>query len=290
MRLQHRVVGKFAVLAALPLLACSGAEPGDSDESVGEARLELTTVPSGAQCLQVVGSAGVTFTATAALTAGASSASVSLGRLPLGSGTINASVFDVACASIAGVTPSWIADAQTATFRAGVITTLSLNLRANNPVIASANFVGNITSINAGYETSGLVLSDGTVRLAGGWYPLPGGNVFTKPSGLSGVLGLAPPKTYNAHGCARTATQALCWGNNAYGQLGSGASGTSSSSPVVVAGITAPSAISVGNYHTCAISNGGVQCIGLNSNGQLGNGSTTSTTNATFVSIAAAAD
>src|SRR5438552_3418214 len=113
MKLQHRVVGRFALLAALPLVGCGGAEPGGSaDESVGEATLELSSVPTGAQCLQVVGSGGLTFTATATLTAGASSASVSLGRLPLGSGTINASVFDVACASLAGATPTWIADAQ----------------------------------------------------------------------------------------------------------------------------------------------------------------------------------
>lgn len=288
MRLQHWVAGKFAVLAALPLVGCGGAEPGSADESVGEATLELSTVPTGAQCLQVVGSGGLTFTATAPLTAGASSASVSLGRLPLGSGTINASVFDVACASLAGATPTWIADAQTATFRPGVATTLTMNLRANNPVNANANFVGNITSLNAGYEATGLVLSDGTVRFAGNWSPISGGYVFLKPPGLSGVLGLAAPRTYNAHACARTSTQLLCWGSNTFGQIGTGPS--SSSTPVVVAGISNPTAVSVGFNHTCAISGGSVVCLGYNAFGQLGNGTTTNSSTPVFVGTAAAPD
>ncbi|MEO8903960.1 MAG: hypothetical protein ABI488_16650 [Polyangiaceae bacterium] len=291
MRLYNRVSGALVCLAALPFAGCGG-DPGNSGEPVGEAVLQLTSVPTGAQCLQVVGSSGVTFSATAAITAGASSASVSLGRLPLGSGTINASVFDVACSAIATATPSWLADSQTTTFRAGVITTLRLNLRANNPVVANVNFVGNVVAMNAGYDTTGLVLSDGSVRLAGNWYPLPGGNVFAKPATtFSGVLGLAAPKVYNAHGCAWTATQALCWGSNQYGQLGTGVSlGGYGYTPVVVAGISSPSAITVGDYHTCAISGGGVSCLGYNGYGQLGNGTTTNSAVPVAVGIAAAAD
>jgi Regulator of chromosome condensation (RCC1) repeat len=292
MKLNSAVSGAWLVLAALPLAGCGGAEPGDSGESVGQAEFQLTTVPTGAQCLQVVGSAGVTFSATAALTAGASSTSVSLGRLPLGSGTINASVFDVACSALAGATPSWIADSQSATFRPGVITTLTLNLRANNPVVASANFVGNIVSMSAGYDASGLVLSDGSVRLAGNWSPLPGGgSVFAKPTALTGVLEIAAPHIYNGHSCARTASQVLCWGSNLYGQLGTGvALGSTISTPTGIVGLPIASAISVGHYHTCAISNGSAYCLGYNGYGELGNGTTTNSATPGIIGLPQATD
>lgn len=273
MRTYSGIAGLVVGLLAVPLAGCGGAEPGSDSESTGEAVLELSTVPTGAQCLQVIGSGGVSFNVTAALTAGASSASVSLGRLPLGTGTINASVFDVACSALVGATPTWIADAQSATFRVGVITTLNLNLRANNPVIANANFVGNIVSLTAGYFTSGLVMSDGTVRSAGNWYPLATNSVFTKVTGLSGVLGLAAKAGSNGHGCVRSATQLTCWGNGDSGQLGTGVGSGYSTTPVVVAGISNPTQVAVSNRNTCVVSGGAVLCFGTNQYGQLGNGS-----------------
>jgi alpha-tubulin suppressor-like RCC1 family protein len=67
-----------------------------------------------------------------------------------------------------------------------------------------------------------------------------------------------------------------CWGQNAYGQLGSG-SASDSSTPVDVSGLDrGVEAVAVGYYHSCALTNEGrVMCWGHNYAGGLGNGSAT---------------
>ena len=81
------------------------------------------------------------------------------------------------------------------------------------------------------------------------------------------------------HTCVITDSGGMkCWGDNTYGQLGDGNTGTNSNVPVDVikfpdgplSGVTG---IAVGQYHTCAVVTGGiVYCWGLNLFGQLGNG------------------
>ena len=53
-----------------------------------------------------------------------------------------------------------------------------------------------------------------------------------------------------------------CWGDNAHGQLGTAASGTSSRVPVGVAGLSGVTAVAVGSTHVCAIAGGDVKCWG----------------------------
>ena len=72
-----------------------------------------------------------------------------------------------------------------------------------------------------------------------------------------------------------TQGQVLCWGNNAYGQIGNGNT-VDTTSPVPVSNITTgATSVSAGHGFACALVNGGVWCWGLNNHGQLGNGSTT---------------
>lgn len=76
------------------------------------------------------------------------------------------------------------------------------------------------------------------------------------------------------HTCALYSTGIVkCWGSDASGQLGDDAAFASSSTPVLVSGITNATAISAGANHSCALlSNNRIWCWGSDSDGQLGDG------------------
>jgi alpha-tubulin suppressor-like RCC1 family protein len=97
----------------------------------------------------------------------------------------------------------------------------------------------------------------------------------------SAVVGLGSGATTLAagpdalHACAIVGGAAKCWGLNGYGQLGNGAT-LSSSVPVTATGLSSGvTELADGESHTCAVASGKAMCWGHNANGQLGNGSTT---------------
>jgi alpha-tubulin suppressor-like RCC1 family protein len=77
------------------------------------------------------------------------------------------------------------------------------------------------------------------------------------------------------HSCAVTPSGTVkCWGDNSYGQLGNGATGTTVNlvSPAMVQGLTGVRSVSASGWHSCALTTSGtVFCWGLNNQGQLGN-------------------
>ncbi len=77
------------------------------------------------------------------------------------------------------------------------------------------------------------------------------------------------------HTCARLADATLaCWGNNDYGQLGTGTNAPAGT-PVAVGNLPRVAAHSTGGNTTCAVgSAGSLHCWGANPWGQLGQGST----------------
>lgn len=78
------------------------------------------------------------------------------------------------------------------------------------------------------------------------------------------------------HVCALIQGDIWCWGDNQYGQLGSGQSGGRSFIPVRVKGVNGTATrIAAGDYHSCAVINGGLSCWGNNFYGQLGTGDDT---------------
>lgn len=139
-----------------------------------------------------------------------------------------------------------------------------------------------VTAITGGLDHACALLSNGNVKCWG--YNFSGqlggstANVSSSTpvlvNGLSGVTAITAGNSYT---CALLSNgDVKCWGDNSHGQLGSGATTTSSITPVLINGLSGVTAITAGGNHTCALLSGGsVECWGLNGNGQLGNGTTT---------------
>ncbi|MFY9487755.1 MAG: Ig-like domain-containing protein, partial [Solirubrobacterales bacterium] len=96
---------------------------------------------------------------------------------------------------------------------------------------------------------------------------------ITAATNVTGVNNATAISTGGSHSCAIVGTGSVkCWGQGANGQLGNGAS-ASSSTAVNVSGITNATAIEVGDFHSCAIvALGAVKCWGAAGFGRLGNG------------------
>lgn len=260
---------------------CTDATSATEDsEGVGEVNLALTTVPTGVQCIQIVAKGTTTVTKTFTVTAGSSGVNVlALGALPVGSVAISGQAYNVACASISGQTPTWIADNFTINVQSGVTTSPTITFRPNNTVTATANFVGNVVQVATNQYVIDVLYSDGTVRGAGYQAALGRGQLTTFASlpGLTNVASLALG-AYD-FGCAVLKSGTVsCFGANNVGQLGNGTT-NSSTTPVAVSGLTNVVRLSAGGYHACALkSDGTLWCWGGNDSGQVGNGSTTNVT------------
>ena len=270
------------VVSSIAVFGCGAAPDSDGDrsEDVGEVSLALTTVPTGVQCIQVAATGSTTVTKNFTVTAGSSGVNaLALGALPVGSATITGKAYNVACASISGQTPTWIADTLSISVQAGVVTSPAITFRPNNTVTATANFVGNVVQVASSYNAIDVVYSDGTVRGAGNQSPLGLGTLktFTSLSSLTNVASLALGRL--DFGCEQLKTGSVsCWGTNSGGQLGNGTT-NSSTTPVAVSGMTNVVQTVAGSDHACALkSDGTLWCWGSNSSGQVGNGSSNNAT------------
>jgi len=96
------------------------------------------------------------------------------------------------------------------------------------------------------------------------------------PETVSNISGGATAVSVGAGAaCAIVYGGLECWGVNLYGQLGTGSSAVTESTPdwALISGV---SAVSMSNDFGCAVVGGGVRCWGDNSAGELGNGTTMS--------------
>lgn len=101
---------------------------------------------------------------------------------------------------------------------------------------------------------------------------------YLVPTPVSGTRAFSRIVAGFEHVCALTTSgHAWCWGDNTFGQLGTGVAGDQWA-PAAVAGGIAFSRLSAGAYHTCgiAMSDGAAWCWGANTRGELGDGSTAS--------------
>jgi alpha-tubulin suppressor-like RCC1 family protein len=221
--------------------------------------------------------------------AGQSSAMLSLGQLPLGTTTISASAYGIACASVTtSTTATWVSAPVSVNVLAGINPQVTLTLVPNVSTTASVNFVTPAVSLAVGGQSSFAVDATGNVRAWGddqfgelgdgttavAFHPLP---IASSVVGQVTRVGAGID-----HACAVTAAGALeCWGYNGNGQLGDGTTVSLRLTPVqpFASGVARVAASGV---HTCAVkTDGSVVCTGFNGAGELGNGTTTNTS--TFV-------
>jgi alpha-tubulin suppressor-like RCC1 family protein len=285
----------IAILATTHCGAGAPSGPMHGNEKTGSISLEISTVPTGVQCIQISALGSSLVTQNFTVTAGSSSAGLTLGQLPLGQVTITGQAFTAACTSLSGQTAAWVADTAVVTLQAGVTASLTLTFRPNNSVSGSASFVGNITQIALGDDELALVFSDGSVRGAGDW-PLNQATVsLTSPvtlTGLTNVARLAPnaleTNAISDTNCILLKSGTLqCWGDNTYGQYGSGATGNGGLTPttVTIPGSPTIAQVGVGQGHVCVAtatdSNGHISlyCWGRNDHFQTCAGNSGSSTN-----------
>jgi len=110
--------------------------------------------------------------------------------------------------------------------------------------------------------------------------PVVGGHTFIT-LGASNSSGDGPDA--GGHVCGVTSSgAAFCWGENTWGQLGTGTQGgpppdSATPTPVPVTGLPPVVSMSAGISHTCALtSSGEAFCWGYNGHGELGDGTTVS--------------
>ncbi len=109
------------------------------------------------------------------------------------------------------------------------------------------------------------------------------------PATVPGLTGSTAIAVGGQHTCALLPDRSVrCWGNNAWGQLGTGTSTSClltavfppieipcDTTPTPVPGLAGATAIAAGGTHTCALlDDTSVRCWGRNDNGQLGIGTT----------------
>ena len=281
-RLLCRALGVSALLPALLSLTLAasgcgsdpqqtGSSSGSNDtENLGEVQLDLASIPSGIVCISA------TFgSATRNVTVSAGQTSVNLTQLPIGTMTLDAKAYNVACSSIATATPTWLADTQTWTIQPGVYQPLSLVFRQYSATQANANFLPTVVKVATSGRNTALLLANGDVSYWGDSNSLP-----ARRLGLTGAIDMGLGEGW---GCALKSDGSVwCWGSGQSGQLGAGTALTFSATPVRVTSTVTFAKLFVGPWHACAATAYSaaaavagtyqVFCWGRNFYGQLGDG------------------
>jgi alpha-tubulin suppressor-like RCC1 family protein len=150
------------------------------------------------------------------------------------------------------------------------------------PVVVTGLTSG-VVAVAAGENHSLALKSNGSVVAWGfnGYGQLGNGTITNSltPVAVSGLTsGVAAVTGGQRHSLAvKTNGSVVAWGDNAYGQLGNGLTGSYSATPLAVSGLSSGvTAAAAGSGHSLALkTNGSVVAWGRNDSGQLGDGTTT---------------
>lgn len=286
----------FGALCGLGVVGCGALPDGptESGDTLGTASIALTQVPSPVQCIRVVTSGSSAVTTNLSVTVGSSSASLNIGRLPLGPTQFSASAFDLPCSGVGTAQPSWVSDTVSTTLRAGVPTTVALTFRTDNSVTVNANFVQSTSELLPLRFSSGngLIMADSTIRTVGFSLPFASSSTFTNP----GLTDVQTGAGGSVHLCVikKSDASVACLGTNSFGQVGPGIAIGAFTSTLTAVPLPFPRArqLAAGRNFTCALAEAStfntseVYCWGDNARGQLG-AATMGTFSATPVQVSA---
>ncbi|HWP10056.1 MAG TPA: hypothetical protein VNN72_30140 [Polyangiaceae bacterium] len=295
-----RVLG---ALSGLGLVGCGALPEGptESGDTLGTASIALTQVPSPVQCIRVVTSGSSVVTTNLTVAVGSSSASLNLGRLPLGPTQFSATAYDLPCSGVGTALPSWVSDTVSTTLRAGVPATVALTFRTDNSVTVNANFIQSALEIQPHRFSglgNGLVMADGTIRATGFTWSMGAFQSYSIPA-MAGLTDIQTGASGQQHDCfiKKTDGSVVCTGSNEFGQIGPNfpvGAGQTSFSLVAVpfpGNFGRAAKLIAGRDFTCAVSEPSVSnstdiyCWGNNTRGQLGASTSPATFSATPVRV-----
>ncbi|MFM2310082.1 MAG: hypothetical protein RLY87_2204, partial [Chloroflexota bacterium] len=283
----HTLNPATGVLSAVPTVSRSG--PVDMlalDASQGQivaARYDATSAALDKTSLQLwdVSPAGVRLRASNGALPGSGTVSAidaSAGRIVVAAGR-TLSLLAAADSLAATPTASHTATASPTPTETRTATLTRTRTVSPTPTMTGTAVAETTQRLNAGTAHTCLLKSNGTVVCWGdSAYGQTGGGVLaaqTTPRPVTIGRSAAVRQIAGGwdHHCARTSDGVVtCWGDNSYGELGDGTTGTSAATPVVASVIEGSMHIAVGWHHACSITTDRtVVCWGWNSQRQLGN-------------------
>lgn len=124
-------------------------------------------------------------------------------------------------------------------------------------------------------QSTGTVLCWGKIDILSAMSDSDPGAPPTVVPGLTDVIGITGNRDADGTVCVWNKKGTVqCWGLNAWGEVGTGATGARPK-PTLVARLTGAVQVTVGSHHTCARNaDGAAYCWGYNEYGQLGDGTT----------------
>src|SRR5262249_34419649 len=120
------------------------------DGATGSIEATLTQIPAGVLCVKVTVARG-SKTTLFNVSPGQNSATLSVGALLLGTTSVEASAYNLACAAVtASTVPDWTGTPVSVDVQAGIKPQISLTLLPNTASTVGVNFVPRIVSVSRG--------------------------------------------------------------------------------------------------------------------------------------------